>query len=152
MDVAAAENYVIRFEGGHQSLHDIGHVAPPFLFAKSLQSTQTDIVFESGLFVWKASQFRRFDDAIHDQSGSHYVLKASFTENTRLTVKIDDKEAEHLNFPAGATQTWNAGKSIVISLPSATSAMLTLNDLPLALPKKPAGQEITISLPEFLLQ
>lgn len=81
-----------------------------------------------------------------------YVLKASFTENTRLTVKIDDKEAEHLNFPAGATQTWNAGKSIVISLPSATSVMLTLNDLPLALPKKPAGQDITISLPEFLLQ
>jgi hypothetical protein len=81
-----------------------------------------------------------------------YVLKASFTETTRLTVKIDDNEAEHLNFPAGATQTWNAGKSIVISLPSATSAMLTLNDLPLALPKKPAGQEITISLPEFLLQ
>ncbi len=81
-----------------------------------------------------------------------YVLKASFTETTRLTVKIDDQAAEHLNFPAGATQTWNAGKSIVISLPSATSAMLTLNDLPLALPKKPAGQEITISIPEFLLQ
>jgi cytoskeletal protein RodZ len=81
-----------------------------------------------------------------------YVLKASFTETTRLTVKIDDKAAEHLNFPAGASHSWNAGKSIVISLPSATSAMLTLNDLPLALPKKPAGQEITISIPEFLLQ
>jgi cytoskeletal protein RodZ len=84
--------------------------------------------------------------------GNAYVLKASFTETTRLTVKIDDKAAEHLTFPAGATQSWNAGKSIVISLPSATSAMLTLNDLPLALPKKPAGQEITISIPEFLLQ
>lgn len=84
--------------------------------------------------------------------GNAYVLKASFTETTRLTVKIDDKAAEHLTFPAGATQSWNAGKSIVISLPSATSAMLTLNDLPLTLPKKPAGQEVTISIPEFLLQ
>lgn len=84
--------------------------------------------------------------------GNAYVLKVSFTETTRLTVKIDDKAEEHLTFPAGATQSWNAGKSIVISLPSATSAMLTLNDLPLALPKKPAGQEVTISIPEFLLQ
>ena len=84
--------------------------------------------------------------------GNAYILKASFTETTRLTVKIDDKIAEQLTFPAGATQSWSAGKSIVISLPSATSAMLTLNDLPLALPKKPVGQEITISIPEYLLE
>jgi cytoskeletal protein RodZ len=81
-----------------------------------------------------------------------YILKASFKEATRLTVKVDDKPAEHVSFAAGTSQSWSANKSIVISLPSVTSATLTLNDLPLALPKKPAGQEVSISIPEYLLE
>jgi cytoskeletal protein RodZ len=81
-----------------------------------------------------------------------YILKASFKEATRLTVKVDDQPAEHLSFAAGTSQSWSANKSIVISLPSVTSATLTLNDLPLALPKKPAGQELSISIPEYLLE
>lgn len=85
-------------------------------------------------------------------ASSTYILKASFKEATRLTVKVDDKPAEHVSFPAGATQSWGANKSIVISLPSTTSATLTLNDLPLTLPKKPAGQEVSISIPEYLLE
>ena len=81
-----------------------------------------------------------------------YTLKASFKEPTRLTIKIDDKPAEQLSFTAGAVQSWNAGKSIVISLPAGSGASLTLNDLPLTLPKKAAGEEMTISIPEYLLE
>jgi cytoskeletal protein RodZ len=83
---------------------------------------------------------------------SAYILKASFKEPTKLTIKIDDKPAEHLSFTAGAVQSWSAGKSIVISLPAGTGASLTLNDLPLTLPKKSTGEEMTISIPEYLLE
>jgi hypothetical protein len=81
-----------------------------------------------------------------------YVLRASFTEPTKLTVKVDDNPPEHLTLEAGAVRSWNAGKSIVITLPAGTGTSLTLNDLPLALPKKPAGEEMTISIPEYLLE
>ena len=81
-----------------------------------------------------------------------YILKASFKEPTKLTVKVDDNPPEHLTLEAGAVQSWNADKSIVITLPAGTSTSLTLNDLPLALPKKPAGEEMTISIPEYLLE
>jgi hypothetical protein len=79
-----------------------------------------------------------------------YTLKATFKEATRLTVKIDDQPAEHLNFTAGAVQSWDAGKSIVITLPAGTGTALTLNNLPLTLPKKAAGEEITVSIPQSL--
>ncbi|KAB2888188.1 MAG: hypothetical protein F9K32_17450 [Desulfobulbaceae bacterium] len=81
-----------------------------------------------------------------------YVLKASFKEPTKLTVKVDDNPPEQLSFEAGAVRSWNAAKSIVITLPAGTGTSLTLNDLPLALPKKPAGEEMTISIPEYLLE
>lgn len=81
-----------------------------------------------------------------------YILKASFKEATKLTVKVDDNPPEHLTLEAGAVRSWNAGKSIVITLPAGTGTSLTLNDLPLALPKKPAGEEMTISIPEYLLE
>ncbi len=85
-------------------------------------------------------------------SANAYTLKASFKEPTKLTIKIDDNPAENLSFTAGAVQSWSAGKSIVISLPAGSGTSLTLNDLPLTLPKKAAGEEMTISIPEYLLE
>src|SRR5262249_16084964 len=75
MHVAATQNHVIGFDCCDQSFYDIGHVAPPFLFAKSLQSTKTDIVLESGFLVGQVSQCHRFDDAIDDESGSQSCAK-----------------------------------------------------------------------------
>jgi cytoskeletal protein RodZ len=79
-----------------------------------------------------------------------YTLRAAFKEATRLTVKIDDQPAEHFNFTAGAVHSWNAGTSIVITLPAGSGTELTLNNLPLTLPKKTAGEEITVTIPQNL--
>ena len=81
-----------------------------------------------------------------------YLLKATAKEQTQLTIKVDDNPAERLSLAAGEQRTWNAGRSIVITLPAGTGAAFTLNDIPLNLPKKAAGQEITVSIPEYLLE
>jgi len=79
-----------------------------------------------------------------------YTLKATFREATRMTVRIDGQPAQHLDFAAGAVHSWDAGKSIVISLPAGTGTALTLNNLPLTLPNKAAGEEITVTIPQGL--
>src|SRR5262245_31702520 len=70
VNVSATEHDLVRLERSDEALYDIFNEAPPFPSAKSFQSTKTDIVLESGLLVRQVSQFHRFDDAIHDQSGS----------------------------------------------------------------------------------
>ncbi len=82
---------------------------------------------------------------------STYLLKAFSKKATRITVHVDDKPAERIALAAGESRSWNAGKSIVITLPAGTGTTFTLNDTPLNLPKKPAGQKITVSIPEHLL-
>jgi cytoskeletal protein RodZ len=79
-----------------------------------------------------------------------YTLKATFREATRTTVRIDDQPAQHFEFAAGAVHSWDAGKSIIISLPAGTGTALTLNNLPLTLPSKAAGEEITVTIPQGL--
>jgi len=81
-----------------------------------------------------------------------YILKAISKETTKITVKVDEKPADQLTLAAGESRSWNAGKSIVVTLPAGTGTTFTLNDIPLNLPKKPAGQEITVSIPEYLLE
>lgn len=110
------------------------------------------IVPESGTFIEPKAAESASTGTPSAPDPNTYILKASFKEPTKLTVKVDDNPPEHLNFEAGAVRSWNAGKSIVITLPAGTSTALTLNDLPLALPKKPAGEEMTISIPEYLLE
>mgnify|MGYP001392181498 CR=1 FL=1 len=79
-----------------------------------------------------------------------YTLTATFKKATRLTVKIDDQPAEHFKFTAGAVHSWSAGKSIVLTLPAGTGTELALNNLPLTLPTKKVGEEITVSIPQTL--
>lgn len=81
-----------------------------------------------------------------------YTLKATFREATRITVKIDDHPAEQLDFTAGGVHSWSAGKSIVLTLPGGTGTALTLNNLPLTLPQKAAGEKITVSIPQNITQ
>ncbi|MDP3480608.1 MAG: helix-turn-helix domain-containing protein [Desulfoprunum sp.] len=88
----------------------------------------------------------------HSSGSSTYLLKASSKEATHITVKIDENPAERFVLAAGQSRSWNAGKSITITLPAGTGTTFTLNDIPLNLPKKDPGQEITISIPEYLLE
>ncbi len=81
-----------------------------------------------------------------------YILKASSKEATQITIKVDDNPAERFDLAAGQNRSWNAGKSIVITLPAGTGTTFTLNDIPFKLPNKPAGQDITVSIPEYLLE
>jgi cytoskeleton protein RodZ len=83
---------------------------------------------------------------------STYLLKATAKEPIQLTIKVDNNPAERLSLAAGEQRNWNAGKSIVITLPAGSGATFTLNDIPLNLPKKASGQEITVSIPEYLLE
>lgn len=81
-----------------------------------------------------------------------YLLKATTRQATQLTIKVDENPAERIALAAGENRSWNAAKSMVITLPAGTGTTFTLNDIPLNLPKKPAGEEITVSIPEYLLE
>lgn len=81
-----------------------------------------------------------------------YLLKAIATQSVQVTIKVDETPTERFTLSAGEQRVWNAGKSIVISLPAGTGTTFTLNDIPLNLPRKTLGEEISISIPEYLLE
>ncbi len=82
---------------------------------------------------------------------SKYIVNAKFNEETELTLAIDNLPKKILIFKNGESITWRATEKIVITLPGRTKTKLTLNDIPLDLPKQQSGL-ITLSLPENFLQ
>src|SRR5215468_3882306 len=53
--VASAENHVVRFEGGDQTLHHVRYMAPPFLFSSLFQAALADVILISSVLVRKVS-------------------------------------------------------------------------------------------------
>src|SRR5450755_1848433 len=64
LHISAAQHNVIRFQSRGQLLNYVGHVAPPFLLAKSLHATQTYIVFIGALAVREMGQLHGKQRAI----------------------------------------------------------------------------------------
>src|SRR6516165_5619984 len=66
LDIAAAQNHVVGFEGSDKALHHIGYVAPPFLSAILLETANPDIIFEDSVLVRKMAQFHGLDNAVYN--------------------------------------------------------------------------------------
>ena len=130
-------------------------IAPPLPSVTSSSSTQTTKEKEAAPAGTTASQSAQQAEAVKQTqpvNASTYILKAFSMEATQVTVKVDDSPAEKITLAAGGERSWNAGKSIVITLPAGSATKFTLNDIPLNLPKKDPGQEITVNIPEYLLE
>lgn len=80
-----------------------------------------------------------------------YVVNAVFVEETPLSLQIDNQPQQIFSYKTGETITWQAGEKLIVTLPGDTRARLTLNDIPMQLPKT-ANDTITLSIPEDILR
>ena len=125
---------------------------PSVTSSASTQTTKEKEAAPAGTTANQSVQQTETSNQAKPVNASTYILKAFSMEATQVTVKVDDSPAEKITLTAGGERSWNAGKSIVITLPAGSTTKFTLNDIPLNLPKKDPGQEITVNIPEYLLE
>jgi len=82
-------------------------------------------------------------------SATKYELVAEFPEATEIRVVIDEEEARTIYIPAGSTKIWKARTSILLDLPSSSTARLSLNGVVVPLPES-SGDKIIVSIPESM--
>jgi hypothetical protein len=80
-----------------------------------------------------------------------YHVNAVFQEDTKITLTLDEAPQRIMTFKGGEQVSWRALEKLIITLPVNTSTKITLNELPLELPK-PDHDCITLAIPEFLLR
>lgn len=80
-----------------------------------------------------------------------YSVNAVFVEDTALSLKIDDQPLRTITYKNGESIIWQAGEKLVVTLPGDTGTRLTLNNIPLTLPKA-INEKITFSIPEDILR
>jgi len=80
-----------------------------------------------------------------------YIVNAVFVEETPLSLQVDNQPQQTFSYKTGETITWQAGQKLIVTLPGDTRTRLTLNDIPLKLPKA-VNDTITLSIPEDILR
>ena len=80
-----------------------------------------------------------------------YIVKAVFVEETPLSLQVDNQPQQTFSYKNGETITWQAGERLIVTLPGDTRTRLTLNDIPVELPKA-ANDTITLSIPDNILR
>lgn len=79
-----------------------------------------------------------------------YTLRGVFDQETTVIITLDEGTSQAITIASGETMSWHALKSITILIPSPDHVTLTLNDtVPIPLP---AGQNVTISIPEYFFE
>lgn len=79
-----------------------------------------------------------------------YTLQGTFDQETTIIVTLDEGVSQAITVETGETRSWHALQSITIFIPSPEHVSLTLNDnVPITLP---AGQNVTISIPEYFFE
>jgi len=80
----------------------------------------------------------------------NYIVQATFTQKTVVTLKIDNEPKRKFTFSQGETVDWKAKEKMKIVLPPESHAQLSLNGNPVQL-SQTGGKDITILIPEYLL-
>src|SRR5262245_9503761 len=70
VDVAAAEDDVLRLERGDEASDDVLDVTPPLRQPMSFQSVQSDVRLERFVPVRQVAQLHRLHDAVDDHGGA----------------------------------------------------------------------------------
>src|SRR5277367_2537467 len=66
-DISTTKHHLVGLDGRSQSLNDIDHITPPFRFAVLFQSTNADVILESGILVRQVAQLHWLHQATHDK-------------------------------------------------------------------------------------
>jgi cytoskeleton protein RodZ len=80
-----------------------------------------------------------------------YHVNAIFQEETKVALIIDDNPQRTMIFKEGEQVSWRATEKLVITLPIKSKTKISLNQIPLQLPK-PENDCITLMIPEYLLR
>ncbi|MBU1566324.1 MAG: helix-turn-helix domain-containing protein [Proteobacteria bacterium] len=80
-----------------------------------------------------------------------YHVNAVFQEETMISLTIDDTPLRTMTFQEGEQVSWRAVEKLTITLPVNTRTKISLNQIPLELPK-PDKNHITLTIPEYLLR
>ena len=67
LNIAPAQNYVVRFKSGDQTSHHVFDIAPPLFLAAFFQSSESDVGLVRSLLVRQMTEFHRLDDAIYNK-------------------------------------------------------------------------------------
>src|SRR5262249_57636352 len=70
VDVAAAEDDVLRLQRGDEASDDVLDVTPPLRQPMSFQSVQSDVRLERFVPVRQVAQLHRLHDAVDDHGGA----------------------------------------------------------------------------------
>jgi len=82
---------------------------------------------------------------------TRYHVNAIFQEETKVSLIIDDNPQRTMIFKDGEQVSWRATEKLVIILPIKSKTKISLNQIPLQLPK-PENDCITLTIPESLLR
>ncbi len=80
-----------------------------------------------------------------------YHVNAVFQEETKISLTIDDNPIRTMTFKDGEQVSWRAVEKLVLTLPVNTRTKISLNQIPIELPK-PDKDGITLAIPEHLLR
>ena len=67
VNITSSEHHIIGPERRDEPPNDIGNVAPPLNYSKSLETPHADIVLECPVLVWQMTQLHRRDDFTNDE-------------------------------------------------------------------------------------
>ncbi len=76
LDIASAQNHVVRFESGDHASYYVSDVASPLFLAVLFQSIESYIGLVRSLFVREMSEFHRLHDAIDDKGRTEPCAQA----------------------------------------------------------------------------
>lgn len=80
-----------------------------------------------------------------------YHVNAVFQEETKISLTLDDNPQRTMTFKNGEQVSWRAVEKLIITLPVNARTKISLNEIPLELPK-PDNNCITLAIPEHLLR
>jgi cytoskeletal protein RodZ len=97
------------------------------------------------------SQPEELRESLPSSGTTKYHVQAIFQEETKVSLAIDDNPQRTLTFKKGEQVSWHAIDKLIITLPQDSKTKISLNEIPIELPK--AGNDsITLAIPEYLLR
>ena len=70
LNIASAQNYIVRFKSCDHASHHVLDIAPPLFLAVFFQSSESHVALVRSLFIRQMTEFHGLDDAIYNKGGT----------------------------------------------------------------------------------
>src|SRR6516162_5732828 len=76
LDITSSDHRVIRLQGRHEALDDVGHMTPPLLFTVALYAGTSDVILVGAFLVRQMAELHRLYHAVGDKGGAQACSQA----------------------------------------------------------------------------